>query len=285
MVTALITGASSGLGKEYINAIMEQYPSVDSFWIIARNKEALFKVAEEHTDKTIATISLDLAKDESLEVMEQLLKENNPEIKVLVNNAGYGYRAAVEEGDPEDAERLFQTHFWGPIALIKAVLPSMRARRSGAIINVSSIAGLRTSPGSGYYAAAKCAVEGMSEGLRAELAPLGIKVMVVQPGAFRTEFAGRSLTQSKLVIADYENTAGTRRIGKDLSHGTQPGDPDKGARLVAQAIEALEPPFRLLLGSDAVKFAETVMKDRREEYEKWAYFSRQSDFEEKGSGL
>ena len=193
---------------------------------------------------------------------------------------GHGDQALLD-----DTDCLFQTHFWGPIALIKAVLPNMRARRSGAIINFSSIAGLRTSPGSGYYAAAKRAVEGMSEGLRAELAPLGIKVMVVQPGAFRTEFAGRSLTQSKLVIADYENTAGARRIGKDLSHDTQPGDPDKGARLVVQAIEALEPPFRLLLSSDAVKFAETVIKDRREEYEKWAYLSSQSDFEGKGSGL
>ena len=281
MKTWLITGCSSGLGKSLAKTVLERG---DQAVVTARSPETL-RYFEERFPDTALIAALDVTDQAAIDRTAAAALERFGSIDVLVNNAGYGYRAAVEEGDPEDTDRLFQTHFWGPIALIKAVLPSMRARRSGAIINVSSIAGLRTSPGSGYYAAAKCAVEGMSEGLRAELAPLGIKVMVVQPGAFRTEFAGRSLTQSKLVIADYENTAGARRIGKDLSHGTQPGDPDKGARLVAQAIEALEPPFRLLLGSDAVKFAETVMKDRREEYEKWAYFSRQSDFEEKGSGL
>ena len=117
---------------------------------------------------------------------------------------------------------MFNTNFWGAVTMIKAVLPHMRAQRSGAVINVSSIAGLRTAPGSGYYAASKCALEGMSEGLLYETAPLGIKVMVVELGAFRTDFAGRSLTQSNVVIDDYNETAGKRRIGNDKSHGTQP---------------------------------------------------------------
>lgn len=115
---------------------------------------------------------------------------------------------------------------------------------------------------------------------RIEVAPLGIKVMVVEPGAFRTDFAGRSLTQSSLVIPDYEETAGARRIGKDLSHGTQPGDPDKGALCIIKAIETDNPPFRLLLGSDAVQFAEKVMSDRQKEYADWRDFSKQSDFNE-----
>ena len=201
-------------------------------------------------------------------------------IDVLVNNAGYGYRAAVEEGNTEDTVRLFNTNFWGPVTLIRAVLPDMRKRRSGAIINVSSIAALRTAPGSGYYAASKCALEGLSEGLRIETAPLGIKVMTVEPGAFRTDFSGRSLTQSSTVIADYEETAGARRIGKDTSHGTQPGNPDKGAELIIEAIEAEDTPFRLLLGSDAVKFADEVLESRRKEYDKWREFSSKSDFQE-----
>lgn len=121
--------------------------------------------------------------------------------------------------------------------------------------------GKHTSPGSGYYAASKAALESLSDGLSSETAPLG-KVMAVEPGAFRTDFAGRSLTQSGTVIADYEQTAGQRRIGKDKTHGAQPGEPEKGARLIIAAIEKEEPPFHLLLGSDAVKFADEVMESR-----------------------
>lgn len=152
-------------------------------------------------------------------------------------------KAALEEGEPEDTRRLFQTSF-------------------------------------GCYAASKCALEGLIDGLRAETAPLGIKVMTVEPGAFRTDFAGRSLTQSKTVIADYEETAGARRIGKDLSHGTQQGDPDKGAGLIIKAIEAEDTPFRLLLGSDAVRFADQTMENRCKEYDKWREFSCQPDYQE-----
>lgn len=186
--------------------------------------------------------------------------------------------AAVEEGDPEDIRRLFDTNFWGPVNLIKAVLPDMRAKKSGTVINISSIAALRTAPGSGYYAASKCALEGMSEGLYLEAAPLGIKVMIVEPGAFRTDFAGRSLTQSKTAIGDYGETAGTRRIENDKTHGTQPGDPDKGAGLIVEAIEAEDTPLRLLLGRDAVKVAGAVLDNRKNEYDKWREFSSRSDF-------
>ena len=154
----------------------------------------------------------------------------------------------------------------------------MRRNHSGAIINVSSIAAIRTAPGSGYYAASKCALEGLSDGLRAETAPLGIKVMVVEPGAFRTDFAGRSLTQSRTVIEDYEETSGARRIGRDTTHGTQPGDPDKAAEMIIQAVEADNTPFRLLLGTDAVAFADQEMKVRAEEYAKWKEFSCRSDY-------
>lgn len=162
-------------------------------------------------------------------------------VDVLVNNAGYGYRAAVEEGDDAEVRALFETHFFGTVAMIKAVLPGMRARRSGAIVNISSIGATVTPVGSGYYAAAKAAIEGMSGALRGELAPLGISVTIVEPGAFRTDFAGRSLVQSATVIDDYAATAGQRRKENDTMHGNQAGDPAKAATAIIAAAESSDP--------------------------------------------
>lgn len=278
MKTWLITGCSSGLGRSIAKAVLKKgYQAV----VTARDVKTLVDFEKEFP-KTALILPLDVTKEESILKALELAAQRFGGIDVLVNNAGYGYRAAVEEGGREDAERLFQTNFWGPVNLMKAVLPGMRERRSGAIINVSSIAALETAPGSGYYAASKCALEGVSGGLYKEVEPLGIKVMVVEPGAFRTDFAGRSLTQSETAIGDYASTAGMRRIGQDKTHGTQPGNPDKGAELIIEAIEANDTPFRLLLGSDAVKFADKVMESRRKEYDKWRQFSERSDFQRKG---
>lgn len=274
MKTWFITGCSTGLGKSLARAVLKKgYRAA----VTARNPETLQEFAQDFPE-TALRLPLDVTDPTAIQQAVKTTLERFGGIDVLVNNAGYGYRAAVEEGDPADTRRLFQTNFWGPVDLIKAVLPGMRERRSGTIVNISSIAALRTAPGSGYYAASKSALESLSDGLRAEVSPLGIRVLVVEPGAFRTDFAGRSLTQSGTAIADYADTAGARRIGKDTSHGTQPGDPDKGADLIIRAAEAEEPPFRLLLGSDAVQFAETVMKSRRAEYAAWQSFSEQSDF-------
>lgn len=273
MKTWLITGCSSGLGRSIARAVLKKgYNAV----VTARNIQTIIEFQEKYPEKALV-VPLDVTDIHSVHQAIKQAEKYFGGIDVLVNNAGYGYRAAVEEGD-ESAKRLFDTNFWGAVTMIKAVLPHMREQRSGAVINVSSIAGLRTAPGSGYYAATKCALEGMSEGLLYETAPLGIKVMVVEPGAFRTDFAGRSLTQSAVIIDDYNETAGKRRIGNDKSHGTQPGDPDKGAELIIEAIERDDTPFRLLLGSDAVRFADEVMKHRINEYDKWKDFSRRSDF-------
>lgn len=274
MKTWLITGCSSGLGKSLAWAALKRG---DRVAVTARSTEALNEFSQAFPE-TALILSLDVTDPEAVRQAVKNTEDRFGLIDVLVNNAGYGYRAAVEEGDPEETALLFRTNFWGPVALMQAVLPGMRARRSGAIINISSIAALGTSPGSGYYAATKSALESLSDGLRVEAAPLGIKVMVVEPGAFRTNFAGRSLTQSPTAIDDYASTAGQRRIGKDLSHGTQPGDPDKGAEQMISAIENEHPPFRLLLGSDAVAFAEKTLAHRQEEYAQWREFSRCSDF-------
>ena len=274
MKTWLITGCSTGLGRSLAKAVLQKG---DNVVVTARDTKKLEEF-EKDFPRTALIVRLDVTDLPSVTEAVQAAKERFGGIDVLVNNAGYGYRAAVEEGNPEDTKHLFATNFWGPVNLIKAVLPDMRARKSGAVINVSSIAALRAAPGSGYYAASKRALEGMTEGLYLETAPLGIKVMIVEPGAFRTDFAGRSLTQSKTAIADYAGTAGTRRIENDKTHGTQPGDPDKGARLIIEAIEAEDAPLRLLLGSDAVRAADTVLESHKSEYDKWREFSRRSDF-------
>ena len=274
MKTWLITGCSTGLGKSLAKTVLKKgYQAV----VTARNTDTLAEFEREFP-KNALVLPLDVTDNKAISNTVKRAIEHFGSIDVLVNNAGYGYRAAVEEGESEDTQRLFHTNFWGPIALMKAVLPQMRRNHSGAIINVSSIAAIRTAPGSGYYAASKCALEGLSDGLRAETAPVGIKVMVVEPGAFRTDFAGRSLTQSRTVIEDYEETSGARRIGRDTTHGTQPGDPDKAAEIIIQAVEADNTPFRLLLGTDAVAFADQEMKVRAEEYAKWKEFSCRSDY-------
>ena len=201
-------------------------------------------------------------------------------VDVLVNNAGYGYRAAVEEGDDADVATLFATNFFGPVALIKAVLPGMRARRHGAIVNISSIGARICPPGSGYYAAAKAALEGLSGSLRKELAPLGISVTVVEPGAFRTEFAGRSLQQSATVIDDYAQTAGKRRKEHDTAHGTQPGDPTRAATAIITAVQADEPPALLLLGPDALRGIRGVIDAQLTELKTWEQTSLSTDLQD-----
>ena len=212
--------------------------------------------------ETAVAAALDVTDRIQVAEAVQLADERFGGVDVLVNNAGYGYRSAVEEAEEADVQALFATNFFGTVAMIKAVLPKMRSRRDGTIVNLSSIAGRQAAPGSGYYAATKFAVAGMSDALRLELAPLGIRVMVIEPGAFRTDFAGRSLMQSKLPIDDYAQTAGRRRKENDTMHGTQPGDPERAAQVLIKLIDGPELPARLLLGSDAVAFVSGVVESR-----------------------
>ena len=200
-------------------------------------------------------------------------------VDVLINNAGYGYRAAVEEGDDADVRRLFDTQLFGSVRMIKAVLPGMRARRTGTIVNLSSIGAHVAPEGSGYYAAVKAAIEALTLSLRKEVAPLGITAMVVAPGGFRTDFAGRSLTQSATPIADYAATAGKRRKEHDTAHGTQPGDPAKAARALLTVIESGDAPYLLMLGSDAVDTVRGTLDSLRGDVDTWENLSRSSDFE------
>ena len=274
MTTWLITGASSGLGASLARAVLEQG---DNAVVTARNTDHLTDITDAYPENSLA-VSLEVADHDQVVAAVTAGTERFGAVDVLVNNAGHGYRAAVEEAATDEVDELFATNFFGPVDLIKQVLPQMRARRAGTIVNVSSIGAPRSNPASGYYTATKTALEGMSDALNREVGPLGIRVMVLEPGAFRTDFSGRSLKQSRTVIDDYADTAGKRRKENDTTHGTQPGDPDRAARVIIDTVEADEAPFRLLLGSDAVQIVRDELQGRIDEIDAWADVSRTTDF-------
>jgi NAD(P)-dependent dehydrogenase (short-subunit alcohol dehydrogenase family) len=265
MSTWFITGCSTGLGRALAEAVIG---AGHNAVVTARDVKKVADLTDNAPERVLA-VALDVTKPEQVISSMQQAQERFGGVDVLVNNAGYGYRAAIEEGDDDDVRALFETHLFGTVAMIKAVLPGMRARRSGAIVNISSIGATVTPVGSGYYAGAKAAMEGISGALRGELAPLGISVTIVEPGAFRTDFAGRSLVESATVIDDYAETAGKRRKENDTMDGNQAGDPAKAGAAIIAAVESSEPPAFLLLGPDALALYRYVADDRASEIAKW----------------
>ena len=199
-------------------------------------------------------------------------------IDVLVNNAGIGYFAAVEEGEDQEVRRMFDINVFGLAGMIQAVLPAMRGRRSGCIVNVSSIGGLRSFPAIGYYNATKFAVEGLTEALWQEVEPLGIRVMLVEPSGFRTDWAGRSAHESKVEIADYAATAGAARQGVRAVSGNQAGDPVRAMQALIRAVASGAPPHRLLLGNAAYDGAMEKLAELTGEFTAWEAVSRGADF-------
>jgi NAD(P)-dependent dehydrogenase (short-subunit alcohol dehydrogenase family) len=275
MPTWLITGCSTGLGRELAEAVIG---AGHNAVVTARDAAKVADLADTAPDRVLP-IALDVTEPDQVGSAVQQAQDRFGGVDVLVNNAGYGYRAAVEEGDDAEVRTLFETHFFGAVAMIKAVLPGMRARRSGAIVNISSIGATVTPVGSGYYAAAKAALEGMSGALRGELAPLGISVTIVEPGAFRTDFAGRSLVQSATAIDDYAGTAGQRRKENDTMDGNQAGDPAKAGAAIVTAVESSEPPAFLLLGPDALALYRYTADARASEIAKWEELTSGTNFD------
>ena len=275
MSTWLITGCSTGLGRALAEAVIA---AGHNAVVTARDAGKLVDLTAQAPDRVLAA-AVDVTAPNQVVAAVRAAEERFGRVDVLVNNAGYGYRAAVEEGEDADVRALLETHFFGAVAMIKAVLPGMRARRSGTIVNVSSIGVQLTPVGSGYYAAAKAAIEGMSGALRGEVAPLGISVTVVEPGGFRTDFAGRSLTQSATVIDDYAGTAGKRRKEYDTMHGHQPGDPAKAGAAIIAAVESAEPPAFLLLGRDALAAYRRTAESRAGEIATWEWVTTGTDFD------
>jgi NAD(P)-dependent dehydrogenase (short-subunit alcohol dehydrogenase family) len=274
MSTWLVTGCSTGLGRALAQSATASGHNVV---VTAHDVSKVADLADVAPERVLA-LALDVTRPDQVADAVQQAEQKFDGVDVLVNNAGYGYRAAVEEGDDADVRTLFETHFFGAVAMIKAVLPGMRARRSGAIVNVSSIGAQLTPVGSGYYAAAKSALEGLSGSLHGELAPLGISVTIVEPGAFRTDFAGRSLTQSATPIDDYADTAGKRRKEHDTVHGTQAGDPAKAATAIVTAVEQPQPPGFLLLGTDALSGYRQRTQARIAEVAAWERLSASTDY-------
>jgi len=275
MSTWLITGCSTGLGRALAETVIAAGHDVV---VTARDEAKVADLAEQAPEKVLAA-ALDVTDPAQVTAVVTQAEERFGRIDVLVNNAGYGYRAAVEEGEDADVRALFETHFFGSVSMIKAVLPGMRARRAGSIVNISSIGAQARPAGSGYYSAVKAALEGMSGSLRSELQPLGIAVTVVEPGGFRTDFAGRSLTQSSTPIADYADTAGKRRKENDTTHGTQPGDPVRAGQAILTAVESAEPPAMLLLGTDSLTSYRTVLTAALAETEVWEQLSTSTDYD------
>jgi NAD(P)-dependent dehydrogenase (short-subunit alcohol dehydrogenase family) len=274
MTTWFITGGSSGLRAALARAVLN---NGDNAVITARKPDQLQDLVDAHSGNALA-VALDVTDHDQVLAAIKAAAARFGAIDVLVNNAGHGYRAAIEEAATDEVDELFATNFFGPIDLIKQVLPQMRERRSGSIVNVSSIGAPRSNPGSGYYTATKTALEGISDALNREVGPLGIRVIVIEPGAFRTDFAGRSLNQSRTVIDDYAETAGRRRKENDRTHGTQQGDPDRAAQAIIATVKGDQAPFRLLLGTDAIEIVRDELQGRIDEINKWASVSATTDF-------
>jgi NAD(P)-dependent dehydrogenase (short-subunit alcohol dehydrogenase family) len=270
----LITGASSGFGR----LLAEYLLSLDAKVIAtARKVEAVEDLVRRYPGNAVA-LPLDVTKQQSIDkaVADALARVGH--IDVLVNNAGYGVTGAIEEVTEAEYTPMFETNVFGLINLTKALLPQFRERRSGAIVNFSSIGGLIGAPGWGYYNATKFAVEGLSEALGAELAPLGVHVMVVEPGPFRTEFLGRSGVEAKERISDYEQTAGKTREYFQTQSGKQPGDPQRAVEAVAAAVSDPNPPRHLLLGKIALSRFRKRLEDWKTELDSWQATTEGADF-------
>jgi len=267
-----ITGCSTGFGRELAKQLLQQGSRVA---VTARDKTDLSGFEGE---PGALVLTLDVTDPAQITAAVSAAEARFGAIDVLVNNAGIGYFAAIEEGEATEIRRMFDINVFGMGAMIQAVLPGMRKRQQGFIVNVSSIGGLRSFPAIGWYNATKFAVEGLSEALWQEVEPLGIRVMLVEPSGFRTDWAGRSAHESQLVIADYADTAGKGRQGVRAVSGHQAGDPVRAITAIIEAVEGPHPPHRLLLGNQAYDGAMAKLVELREEFEGWEAVSRGADF-------
>jgi NAD(P)-dependent dehydrogenase (short-subunit alcohol dehydrogenase family) len=265
----LITGSSAGFGHSLARAALERGERVVA---TARRPDAVKDLAAAAPDRALA-LPLDVTRPEAAQDAIAATLDRFGRLDVLVNNAGYGSVGAVEEIDPTDLRTLMETMFFGAVTLTQAALPHMRRQGSGAIVQMSSMGGQVAPPGFGAYCAAKFALEAISESLAAEVAPFGIRVLIVEPGAFRTEFGGARMHRSP-EIAAYAQTVGPTRAYIDTMDGTQPGDPQKAAKAILTALEAPQPPLRLALGDDAVNAIAAALERRSADLAAWESLSR-----------
>ena len=260
-----VTGCSTGFGRELAALLLAQGKRVA---VTARKTSDIEDLVAGHGDQALA-LALDVTDAAQVAAAAAAAEAHFGRIDVLVNNAGIGYFGAVEESDEAEVRRMFEINFWGLARMTDAVLPGMRARRSGHVVNLSSVGGLRAFPAVGYYNATKFAVEGLSEALALEVAPLGIRVTLVEPSGFRTDWAGRSANEIAAPIADYAATAGKNRDDIRGYSGNQPGDPRRAAEAIIAAVEAETPPLHLLLGAGALKGARWKIEQLQKDFDAW----------------
>jgi len=272
----LITGCSKGLGRALAEHVLAQGHRCV---VTARDAASVLPVCSPYPATQALALPLDVTRPAQIADALQAALAAFGAIDVLVNNAGFGLNAGVEDVDEPAVRHLFETNFFGLAAMIRAVLPSMRRRRKGHIVNVSSISGRVASPGSAYYAATKFAVEGLSQGLAKEVEPFGIRVSVIEPGPLRTDFQGGSMQRSSHPIADYAATVGQRHARLRATHGRQEGDPARAATVIFGAVTSAAPPFQLVLGRRAYDMAYAGLRQQRDELETQRELARSIDFD------
>ncbi|MGO4629500.1 oxidoreductase [Streptomyces sp. 2RAF24] len=270
----LITGANSGFGRAFAEAAIG---AGDVVVAAARRTGTLDDLVAAHPDQ-VEAVALDVTDHAAVDRVVAGIAERHGRIDVLVNNAGRTHVGSVEETDDAELRSLFDVHVFGPAALTRAVLPHMRARRSGAIVQLSSVGGQMSMAGFGAYSATKFALEGLSEALAAEVNPLGIRVLIVEPGAFRTSLFGNG-SLSTDTVADYADTVGATRAFVEGGDGGQAGDPAKAAAAVLAALDAEEPPLRLALGSDSIDTIYGHLEQVRGDLAAWEKVGRETGFD------
>lgn len=261
----LITGCSTGFGRALADAVLAKG---DRLIATARKPEQLQDLVDSYSQQ-VRTLSLDVTNSDNIRSAVAEAQQVFGRIDVLVNNAGYGTIGAIEEVSDEAIKRQFDTNLFGTLNMMRAILPIMRQQRSGHILNLSSVGGMVSFAATGIYCSTKFAVEGLSEALSQEVAPLGIKVTIVEPGAFRTDFNGRSLAVPEQPIDDYAETTNGFLDWLQQMDGKQPGDPVKAAQAMIQAVESESPPLRLALGEDAVSAIEQKLQSVKAEVDEW----------------
>jgi NAD(P)-dependent dehydrogenase (short-subunit alcohol dehydrogenase family) len=270
----LITGCSTGIGREIARAALEAGHSVA---VTARNVDAVADFVDQFGDRALA-LPLDVTDRDQITAAVGSVEKTFGGIDVLVNNAGYGYMAAVEEGEDAEVRKLFDTNYFGVVDTLKAVLPAMRARRSGHVINISSMTGLVANPPNAYYSSTKFALEALTEALAKEVGPLGIKVSAIEPGAFRTDWAARSMQESSTPIGDYDDNVGARKTLIKQFADHLPGDPRKVAEAVLMVAGLDEPPLRLLLGRDVLAAVREKIADLTASIDQWESVTKNVNF-------
>jgi len=271
----IITGTSTGLGRAFAQALLEA-----GFRVVGtvRKPEAALEFEQLKPGAAFArTLDVTDAPERLASVVDDIEQNVGP-IYALINNAGYGHEGTLEESSMDELRRQFEVNVFGAVAMMKAVLPHMRVRREGRILNVTSMGGLMTMPGLSYYHGSKFALEGISSSLAKEIGPLGIFVTAVEPGMFRTDWAGRSMVRAERSISDYDTIFNPIREARKARSRQQPGEPARAGKAIAEFLTAAEPPLHLLLGSDAFEYVHKELETLRSEFAAWEAVTRSTNF-------